>query len=106
MIGLVFAFLCLVALINIVVKALLKRFYYILDTISKIQDGDLSLRINRYGSDEMGQLGHEIDIMLDTIERLMNENLARELLMKNSEIKALQNQINVHFIYIVLNPSK
>jgi two-component system sensor histidine kinase YesM len=106
MIGLVFAFLCLVALINIVVKALLKRFYYILDTISKIQDGDLSLRINRYGSDEMGQLGHEIDIMLDTIERLMNENLARELLMKNSEIKALQNQINVHFIYNVLESIK
>ncbi|HHT57446.1 sensor histidine kinase [Herbinix luporum] len=106
MIGLVFAFLCLVALINIVVKALLKRFYYILDTISKIQDGDLSLRINRYGSDEMGQLGHEIDIMLDTIERWMNENLARELLMKNSEIKALQNQINVHFIYNVLESIK
>jgi two-component system sensor histidine kinase YesM len=54
----------------------------------------------------MGQLGHEIDIMLDTIERLMNENLARELLMKNSEIKALQNQINVHFIYNVLESIK
>lgn len=106
MIAIIFAFVCLVALINIVVKTLLKRFYYILDTISKIQDGDLSIRINRYGSDEMGQLGHEIDIMLDTIDRLMNENLTRELLMKNSEIKALQNQINVHFIYNVLESIK
>lgn len=106
MIGIIVAFICLVALINIVVKVLLKRFYYILNTISKIQDGDLNIRINRYGSDEMGQLGHEIDIMLDTIERLMNENLSRELLMKNSEIKALQNQINVHFIYNVLESIK
>lgn len=106
MIGIIFAFICLVALINVVVKVLLKRFYYILNTISKIQDGDLNIRINRYGSDEMGQLGQEIDIMLDTIDRLMNENLSRELLMKNSEIKALQNQINVHFIYNVLESIK
>lgn len=106
MVGLVIAFLLLVALINIVVKALLKRFYEVLDIISKIQEGDLNVRINRSGSDEMGQLGMEIDIMLDTIERLMHENLSRELLMKNSEIKALQNQINVHFIYNVLESIK
>jgi two-component system sensor histidine kinase YesM len=36
----------------------------------------------------------------------MYENLSRELLMKNSEIKALQNQINVHFIYNVLESIK
>lgn len=106
MFGIMLAFICLVALINIVVKTLLKRFYYILNTISKIQDGDLNVRINQYGSDEMGQLGHEIDVMLDTIDRLMHENLSRELLMKNSEIKALQNQINVHFIYNVLESIK
>jgi two-component system sensor histidine kinase YesM len=106
MIGLVFAFICLVLLINMVVKALLKRFYEILNTITRIQDGELNVRINRSGSDEMGQLGREIDIMLDTIDRLMHENLSRELLMKNSEIKALQNQINVHFIYNVLESIK
>ena len=48
----------------------------------------------------------QIDIMLDTIDRLMHENLKRELLMKNSEIKALQNQINAHFIYNVLEAIK
>ena len=106
MLGLVIAFICLVGLINVVVKALLKRFYEILNTITRIQDGELNVRINRSGTDEMGQLGREIDIMLDTIDRLMYENLSRELLMKNSEIKALQNQINVHFIYNVLESIK
>ena len=106
MLGLVFAFICLVWLINIVVKALLKRFYEVLNTITRIQEGELNVRINRSGTDEMGQLGREIDIMLDTIDRLMYENLSRELLMKNSEIKALQNQINVHFIYNVLESIK
>ena len=106
MLGLIIAFICLVGLINIVVKTLLKRFYEILNTITRIQEGELNVRINRSGTDEMGELGREIDIMLDTIDRLMYENLSRELLMKNSEIKALQNQINVHFIYNVLESIK
>ena len=40
--------------------------------------------------------------MLDRIQVLMKENLNREILIKNTEIKALQNQINAHFIYNVL----
>ncbi len=106
MLGLLLVFLLLVGLINILVKTLLRRFYEILSTISKIQDGDLEVRTNLSGNDEMGHLGMQIDIMLDTIDRLMHENLKRELLMKNSEIKALQNQINAHFIYNVLEAIK
>ena len=36
----------------------------------------------------------------------MEDNLNRELLVKNSEIRALQNQINAHFIYNVLESIK
>lgn len=36
----------------------------------------------------------------------MEDNLKRELLAKNAEIKALQNQINAHFIYNVLESIK
>lgn len=104
--GLLLVFAFFIAIINLIVKKLLKHFYAILTTISKIQEGELDIRINRTGSDEMGQLGMQIDKMLDTIDRLMHENLSRELLMKNSEIKALQNQINAHFIYNVLESIK
>lgn len=44
--------------------------------------------------------------MLDRIEELMQENINREVLVKNSEIRALQNQINAHFIYNVLESIK
>ncbi len=106
MFGLLAVFILLVGLINILVKSLLKHFYEILSTITRIQEGDLEVRTNLTGNDEMGHLGMQIDIMLDTIDRLMHENLKRELLMKNSEIKALQNQINAHFIYNVLEAIK
>ena len=48
------------------------------------------------------QLNH----MLDRIQVLMKDKLDREILVKNTEIKALQNQINAHFIYNVLESIK
>ncbi|MBO5032763.1 MAG: histidine kinase [Lachnospiraceae bacterium] len=93
-------------LINDIVKRLLRQFYEILKSIRAIQKGDLSVRIAGSGTDEMGELGMQINKMLDRIEKLMKENIDRELLAKNSEIRALQNQINAHFIYNVLESIK
>lgn len=93
-------------LINFIVTRLLGQFYDILKSIRVIQKGDLSIRIQDCGSDEMGELGMQINKMLDRIEQLMKESIDRELLAKNSEIRALQNQINAHFIYNVLETIK
>lgn len=92
--------------INIVVKRLLRQFYATLKSIRQIQKGDLSVRIANCGSDEMGELGLQINRMLDRIAELMKESIDREVLVKNSEIRALQNQINAHFIYNVLESIK
>lgn len=93
-------------LINLVVKRFLKQFYNILEFICNIQEGDLGARIENCGSDEIGELGSQINKMLDLIEQLMQEGIDREVLVKNSEIRALQNQINAHFIYNVLESIK
>lgn len=94
------------AVVNVMVKQLLKRFYEILKSIREIRGGNLKLRLQGNGTDEMGELGTQINQMLDRIEALMKEKLDRELLAKNSEIRALQNQINAHFIYNVLESIK
>lgn len=104
--GLLCAFVILFIIINLVVKALLKNFYVIMNSIRQVQRGDLGVRIDCRGTDEMGELGIQVNKMLDHISELMNENLRRELLVKNSEIRALQNQINAHFIYNVLESIK
>lgn len=93
-------------LVNFIVKRLLGQFYRILQSIRVLQKGDLSVRIDSVGNDEMGELGVQINKMLDHIEQLMKENLDREMLAKNSQIRALQNQINAHFIYNVLESIK
>ena len=97
-------FLALV--INLIVQHLLGKFYDILKSIRNVQKGDLNVVIPECGNDEMGELGTQINKMLERIKQLMNDNLNREMLAKNSEIRALQNQINAHFIYNVLESIK
>lgn len=93
--------------IDLIVRQVLKNFYLVLRTIRQVRKGDLSVRaplLKR--DDEMGELAHQVNRMLDNIQTLMQQNIDRELLAKDSQIKALQNQINAHFIYNVLESIK
>lgn len=92
--------------VNSVAKGMLGQFYSILHSIREVQKGDLSVVIENCGKDEMGELGSQINKMLVNIKQLTDDNLNHELLMKNTQIRALQNQINAHFIYNVLESIK
>ena len=93
--------------IDVVVNHVLKRFYDVLATIRKVRAGDMNVRTVEDGrTDEMGELSHQVNRMLDNIQELMQENINREVLVKDSQIRALQNQINAHFIYNVLESIK
>lgn len=100
-------FLIILTLVaDVVIKSLLKQFYSILASIREVQKGDLDVVIEDCGKDEMGELGTQINKMLESIKHLTETNLKHELLVKNTEIRALQNQINAHFIYNVLESIK
>ena len=105
-IGMAVLTIFLALVINLIVQHLLGKFYDILKSIRNVQKGDLNVVIPECGNDEMGELGTQINKMLERIKQLMNDNLNREMLAKNSEIRALQNQINAHFIYNVLESIK
>lgn len=96
----------LLILSNRMIQMVLKRFYEIMDAVHLVQKGDLEVRIKEAGTDEFGELGVQINKMLDRINLLMEDSIKRELLVKDSEIRALQNQINAHFIYNVLESVK
>ena len=102
------AFMLFVSAIGIdrIVRTMLRQFYSILDGIHRVQKGDLNVRVDDHGTDEMGELGTQLNKMLDRIQALMKSNIQREVLVKNSEIRTLQNQINAHFIYNVLESIK
>ncbi|MCD7765217.1 MAG: histidine kinase [Lachnospiraceae bacterium] len=104
--------LLLTWMINRIVNGLLKGFYNVLGTVREVQKGDLDARVpvagydQEPGVDEPGELALQVNRMLDHINELMEDNIHREVLAKNAEIRSLQNQINAHFIYNVLESIK
>lgn len=53
-------------------------------------------------NDEVGLLQRDFFIMIDKINRLVEENIAKQLLVREAEYRALQAQINPHFLYNTL----
>lgn len=88
------------------IRALLSRLYEIIKAVNLIGKGNLDIRVPVTGNDEVGDLGKQINLMLEHMTQLMEQGIQKERLIKNTEIKALQNQINAHFIYNVLESIK
>ena len=96
----------LLFIINRITIKMLNRFYKIVDTMKKVKEGSLDIRVSDNNNDEIGALGEQINYLLDQIIGLMDENVKKQLLAKNSKIRALQSQINAHFIYNTLESIK
>lgn len=62
----------------------------------------MSVRITRLSNDEMGEPGVQLNRMLDRIQDIMQENIDREVLVKNSEIRALQDELEYIRNYMAL----
>lgn len=76
----------------------------ILESMNKIQQGNLNATIDVLDTEgnEFDEIGRNYNMMLEKISVLMKENVERQLSAKNAELKALQSQINNHFLYNAL----
>lgn len=75
----------------------------LVEAINQAQKGDLRKKVNFCYNDEIGVLGKEYNHMLDELNLLFNKVLQMEIRNKESEIKALQEKINPHFLYNTLD---
>lgn len=76
------------------------------EKMKQVQNGNFSPVVDKEGpylKDEIGDLQHNFSIMLDKINQLIKENYTKQLLIKETEYKALQSQINPHFLYNTLD---
>ncbi|MGA2639564.1 MAG: histidine kinase [Spirochaetia bacterium] len=74
----------------------------IVRSLKEIKSGRMDLRLSGLRSDEIGTLGRAINEMLDQIQELMGQQYNAKLLLKQAEYKALQAQVNPHFLYNTL----
>jgi two-component system, sensor histidine kinase YesM len=73
------------------------------DKTREVEHGDFSVTIKVKSKDEIGRLEDRFNRMVGTIQQLINTKYKLEIKQRESELKALQNQINPHFLYNTLD---
>lgn len=64
-----------------------------------VADGTLQVTVSSDCADEVGEMVRDFGRMVKQIDKLIQDNYASELNRKHAEMKALQAQINPHFLY-------
>ena len=71
--------------------------------MKRVEEGDLSVAMNVKYDDEIGKLGRSFNVMLEKIGSLMDRVYEEQKNLRKAELKALQAQINPHFLYNTLD---
>ena len=109
-------FLCFVLLLTLVAVTLIlssglihsitRHFDTLLQKIHNFGDGNQEpLPIDydyKNRSDELGILHVQFDHMVEEVNQLIKTNYLNEILIKEAQFKALENQMNPHFLYNTL----
>ncbi|PLR78682.1 two-component sensor histidine kinase [Bacillus sp. V3-13] len=83
-------------------KPLVRSIHTLQKAMAEVEKGNLSKRVESFSDDEIGQLGKGFNHMVDEIDRLVSEVYRTSLREKEAEIRALQSQMNPHFLYNTL----
>ena len=75
----------------------------LMQTMRRVEEGDLHVRSQVSSRTELGQLSDSFDHMIAKTAELMDERLRSEEQKRKSEWKALQAQIQPHFLYNTLD---
>ena len=74
------------------------------DSMKRVQKGDFSAaEIEVYSDNEIGSLTRSFNVMTHKIQDLMAQNIQEQEQKRKIELKALQSQINPHFLYNTLD---
>ncbi len=99
------AFIIMLCLILVVLigwllsHAVVSRIEKLQKTMQQVEGGDMGVTITSESHDEVGDLIRSFQKMLDKINALINEVYTGKLAQKEAEMRALQAQINPHFLY-------
>ncbi|TYP75500.1 two-component system sensor histidine kinase YesM [Paenibacillus methanolicus] len=67
--------------------------------VNKIETGHLNVNIDIQSNDEIGLLARRFRSMMQTINNLILKEYRLEIASKTNQLKALQAQVNPHFLY-------
>lgn len=93
----------LLPLLFIISNLVTKPLRQVSEAIRKFSAGDFSQQVQVTTKDEVGEVADCFNKMVGDIRKLIDENYVIKLSEKESELAALQAQINPHFLYNTLD---
>ncbi|MCU6707900.1 sensor histidine kinase [Paenibacillus sp. J5C_2022] len=79
-----------------------KKIIRIVRFMRRIEDGDLGMRVEEKGSDELYMLARGLNSMIRRIQHLLERVKEEQKQKMNAEMRVLQTQIKPHFIFNTL----
>lgn len=73
------------------------------DSMLKLESGDFNTKVEVKGQKEVVRLSNSFNSMIDEIRSLMDKVVEEQREKRRNELRALQNQINPHFLYNTLD---
>lgn len=90
-----------------ILTVLTRHFDYLISKMNRFGSGKYTLEKSGYDyssrKDEIGQLHTNFDSMAQKVDTLIKENYINELLKKEAQLKALESQMDPHFLYNTLD---
>ncbi|MFC4598355.1 cache domain-containing sensor histidine kinase [Cohnella hongkongensis] len=89
------------------VSGMIKPLSRVMVSMKRVEMGDFKVRLLEKGNrDEISQLSRIFNIMLESVDHLFHRVYQSELREKDSQLQALQAQINPHMLFNTLNIMK
>ena len=103
-VGLMLLF-CLMAIVGgtLLISWIVKRISLLNESFNQVKGGDTKVYLPNDTKDEIGILYDNYNDMMHHTNQLMDEKYRMGIHLKSAELKALQSQINPHFLYNTLD---
>lgn len=86
-----------------IISWIVRRISQLNDSFNQVKEGDMEAHLEDDTKDEIGVLYNNYNEMIAHTRELMDEKYHMGVHLKSAELKALQSQINPHFLYNTLD---
>lgn len=90
-------------LITISTRTLLTPLAHLMQGLRMLRSGDFSVRVRVDSGDELGYIGDSFNSMAEQVSELINKVYLAQISQRESELKAIQAQLNPHYLHNLFN---